>query len=319
METTMRAALYDRFGGPEVLYVGKIPIPEPKAGEALVRVHAASVNGGEAMARSGDHPIITGRKFPQRVGIDLTGEVVGLGANVTGLAVGDHVWGVLGRTSGFGSAAEYVAVPAERLGHVPGVIDLVEAVALPVGTTAITALRDKTRLRRGESLLVRGAAGGVGSVAVQLGRAYGAEVTALARAANLDFVRSLGAEHAVDYRAVAPEDLGRFDVILDTVGTDLNTYRKLLMPGGRIVTVALDPERTATTLGIIAVSAVHGRGRIRFFSGNPKRPLLDDLARHVEQGTLRPTVDTVFPLEDIAAAHQALADGGVQGKYVIRS
>ncbi|MFD5318756.1 NAD(P)-dependent alcohol dehydrogenase [Streptomyces sp. NPDC127098] len=317
-DETMRAALYDRFGGPEVLYVGRVPRPEPKAGEALVRVRAVSVNGGEAFVRSGRFSVLTGRGFPKRVGLDLAGEVAALGAGTAGLAVGDRVWGVLGRTSGFGSAAEYVAVPADRLGRVPDGLDLVPAAALPVGTTALTALRDKARLRPGESLLVRGAAGGVGHVAVQLGRALGAEVTGLARAANLDFVRELGARHAVDHRAVRPPELGRFDVVLDTVGTELATYRRLLNPGGRMVTVALDHRRPATTLGAIAASAVHGRARIRFFSGDPRRPLLDDLARHVTEGTLRPMVDTVFPLTEIAAAHRALTDGGVRGKYVVR-
>ncbi|MEU1520084.1 NAD(P)-dependent alcohol dehydrogenase [Streptomyces sp. NPDC005811] len=316
----MKAALYDRFGGPEVLYVGRIPRPEPKTGEVLVRVRAVSVNGGEAAGRSGKVPLITGRRFPQRVGLDLAGEVASLGPAVTDLTVGDRVWGVLGLASGFGSAAEYVTVPADRLGRIPDGLGPVRAAALLTGgTTAITALRDKARLRRGESLLVRGAAGGVGSVAVQLGRALGAEVTGLARAANLDFVRDgLGAHHAVDHRAVRPDQLGRFDVVLDTVGTDLSDYRKLLVPGGRMVTVALDHERVAATLGIIAASAVHGRSRVRFFSGNPKRPLLDDLARHTAEGLLRPPVDTVFPLEEISAAHQALANGGVRGKYVVR-
>ncbi|TDC08817.1 NAD(P)-dependent alcohol dehydrogenase [Streptomyces sp. 8K308] len=314
----MRAALYDRFGGPEVLYVGEAPRPEPRPGEALVRVRAVSVNGGEAFVRSGKYRVLTGRRFPKRVGLDLVGEVAALGTGTTGLGVGDRVWGVLGLTSGFGSAAEYVAVPADRLGRVPDGLDPVLAAALPIGTTAITALRDKARLRPGESLLVRGAAGGVGHAAVQLGRAHGAEVTGLARAANLDFVRELGADHAVDHRAVAPRDLGRFDVVLDTVGTELATYRGLLTPGGRMVTIALDHRRPATTLTAIAASAVHGRGRVRFFSGDPRRPLLDDLARHVAEGTLRPMVDTVFPLAEIAAAHQALADGGVRGKYVVR-
>jgi NADPH:quinone reductase-like Zn-dependent oxidoreductase len=187
-----------------------------------------------------------------------------------------------------------------------------------VATTAVTALRDKAALRPGERLLVRGAAGGVGNAAVQLGRAYGAEVTALARAANLDFVRELGAHEAIDHRSVRPADLGRFDVVLDTVGTELRSYRRLLSPGGRMVTIALAPDRLAASLGYLAASTVHGRGRVRAFSGNPLRADLDDLARHVREGKLRPAVDTVFPLEETAAAHRALEAGGVRGKYVVR-
>jgi NADPH:quinone reductase-like Zn-dependent oxidoreductase len=194
----------------------------------------------------------------------------------------------------------------------------VEAATLPVATTAVTALRDKARLRPGERLLVRGAAGGVGNAAVQLGRAYGAQVTGLARAANLDFVRALGAHRAVDHRSVRPAELGRFDVVLDTVGTDPRDWRRLLRPGGRMVTIAFDTRRPVAWLGSVAASTVHGRGRVRYFAGNPKREHFDDLARHVRQGMLRPVVDRVFPLEETAAAHAALEAGGVRGKYVVQ-
>ncbi|YCK34240.1 NAD(P)-dependent alcohol dehydrogenase [Actinomadura sp. ATCC 39365] len=320
METNeMRAALFDRYGPPEVLYVGTAPKPVPAPGQVLVRVHAVSVNGGEVHGRTGRLRLVTGlmqRGFPKRVGIDLTGEIVALGAGVTGPRVGARVWGTLGRT--FGSAAEYVAVHPRRLSPAPASVDLVAAAALPAGTTAITALRDQAGLRPGDRLLVRGGSGGVGAVAVQLGRVLGAHVTALAGAGNLDLVRDLGAHEAYDYAAVVPADLGRFDVILDTAGTEHAAFRRLLTPSGRMVAIAFDPRRIAASVAYIAASAVHGRRRVRFFSGNPTTRLLTDLTRYVDGGAIRPVVDTVFPLDDIAAAHRTLEAGGVRGKVVVR-
>ncbi|NJP88367.1 NAD(P)-dependent alcohol dehydrogenase [Nonomuraea sp. FMUSA5-5] len=315
----MRAALFDRYGPPEVLYVGTVPKPAPAPGEVLVRVHAASLNGGELHGRAGKVRPVTElmqRGWPKRMGLDFTGEVVALGEGATAPKVGDRVWGVLGRT--FGSNAEYVAVRPRRLSLAPTGLDLVEAAALPVGTTAITALRDKARLRPGERLLVRGASGGVGVVAVQLGKALGAHVTALAGARNLDLVRDLGADEAYDYATTAPADLGRFDVVMDTVGTDHPAYRRLLTPSGRMVAIAFDLGRPAASLAYIAASTVHGSRRVRAFSGDPSHRLFADLARYVERGDLRPVVDTVFPLEEVAKAHRALEAGGVRGKIVLR-
>ncbi|MEU9834643.1 NAD(P)-dependent alcohol dehydrogenase [Streptosporangium sp. NPDC048047] len=320
METNqMRAALFDRYGPPEELYVGTVPKPVPAPGQVLVRVHAVSVNGGEAHGRTGRLRLVTGlmqRGFPKRVGVDLTGEIVALGPGVTGPKAGDRVWGALGRT--FGSAAEYVAIRPRRLSPAPAGLDLVTAAALPVGTTAITALRDLAALRPGERLLVRGGSGGVGVIAVQLGRALGAHVTALAGARSLDLVRDLGAHEAYDYAAVAPADLGGFDVILDTAGTEHAAFRRLLTPSGRMVAIAFDQRRIAASLAYIAASAVHGRRRVRFFSGNPTTRLFTDLTRYVDSGAIRPVVDTVFPFEDIAQAHRTLEKGGVRGKVVVR-
>jgi NADPH:quinone reductase-like Zn-dependent oxidoreductase len=121
----------------------------------------------------------------------------------------------------------------------------------------------------------------------------------------------------VDHRTVRPRDLGRFDVVSDTTGSELPAYRGLLRPGGRMVTIAFDLSRLTASLGCIAASAVHSRSRVRAFSGSPKRPLLDDVARHVRDGELRPMVDRVFPLHDVAEAHRALEAGGVRGKYVV--
>ncbi|MFJ9141788.1 NAD(P)-dependent alcohol dehydrogenase [Streptomyces griseus] len=313
----MRAALYDSYGPPEVLYEGRVPVPVRKPGEVLVRVHAASVNGGELHGRAGRVRFVTGRRFPQRTGLDFAGEVAEVGTEVTGLRVGDRVWGILGRT--FGSAAEYVSVRPRQIAYAPGNVTLTEAASLPAGgTTSLTALRDKAGLRAGERLLVRGASGGVGSVAVQLGKALGAHVTGLAGAKNADFVRELGADEVLDHRTTALADLDRYDVIMDTVGTEHPVLRRRLAPGGRLVSIAFDIDHPVRSIGYLLGSAVHGRQRVRFFSGNPKHDLFAELTAYVERGDLRPVVDTVHPLADIATAHRALEAGGVRGKHVIQ-
>ena len=314
LPTTMRAARYDRYGPPDVLYEGCAPVPAAASGQVLVGVAAASVNGGELWARAGALRWLLRGGFPKGSGFDFAGEVVALGAGTTGFAVGDRVWGSLPRGE-IGSAAEFVAVPASKIAPAPVGLDLVAAASLPAGTTALTALRDQVGLAPGDRLLVRGANGGVGSVAVQLGRAMDAHVTALANVATLDLVRDLGAHHALDHRSVRPTDLGTFDVVLDTVGTELHAFHRLLAPTGRMVAITIRSIGAALT---IAASSALGRRRIRFFSGNPATAHFADLTRYVEDGAVRPVVDTVHPLADIAAAHRALEAGGVRGKHVVR-
>lgn len=314
----MRAALYDRYGGPEVLYEGAASVPTPKPSEVLVRVHAASVNGIDLIVRAGTLKLFTGRTFPRRTGLDFAGEVAALGARASQFKIGDRVWGALpnGQT---GSVAEFVCVRPEQLSISPSGLDDVEAAALPVvGATVITALRDIGQLRAGERLLVRGGSGGVGSIAVQLGRYIGAQVTALAGASNLDFVRELGANRVFDYATTRPAELGTFDVILDTVGSELGAYRALLAPSGRMASIVPDPKNPLASMLYTMVSRIYGGRRVRFFSDKPERRLLTDLATYVESGAIRPTVDKVYPMSAIADAHRAMQSGGRRGKQIIR-
>ena len=313
----IRAVAYDQYGGPEVLREALIEAPMPRDGEVLVRVHAASVNGYDIAVRSGAMKIVTGRRFPKRTGLDFAGEVAAVGAATAHFKAGDRVWGCL-PLHRVGSAAELVCIAAEHLAHRPAGLDPAEAAALPVvGSTAITAVRDMGRLRPGQRLLVRGASGGVGSVAIQLGRALGAHVTGLASAANLPFVREHGADVALDYATTAPDQLEPFDVILDTVGRRPADWRRRLAPRGRMMAIVPDLEHPFMSMAYFAWSRIHGGRRVRFFSDKPDTQLLTDLANYVQNGSIKPIVDAVHPLSDIANAHRALEAGGRRGKQVV--
>lgn len=313
----MRAALYDRYGAPEVLYEGKLPVPIPNPGEVLVRVHACSVNGIDTIVRSGALRLITGRKFPRKTGDDFVGEIASVVPDTPKFHVGDRVWGFMPHAA-LGSVAEFVSVPCDCIAYTPQALDLVQAAALPVvGATALIALQEIAKLKAGERLLVRGASGGVGLVAVQLGRELQADVTGLANSRNLDFVRELGADKVFDYSTTQAHELGSFDVILDTVGSELSSYRRLLAPKGRMVTIAIDPKRPVSALLYIFGSAVFGTRRVRFFSAQPKSKVLAELTNYVEKGAIRPIIDTVYAFAEITAAHRAFEKGGRRGKQIV--
>jgi NADPH:quinone reductase-like Zn-dependent oxidoreductase len=274
------------------------------------------VNGHDVIVRSGEMKIVSGRRFPLGTGLDFAGVVTGSGTGVEGLRVGDRVWGTVHprQRHTIGGAAEYVVVPADRLAPAPAALSAAEAASLVVaGATALIAVRDTVRLAPGEKVLVRGAAGGVGTAAVQLAHALGCQVTALARARHAPALTDLGADEVLDHGSTTSDRIGPFDVVVDTVGTELNCYRSRLAKGGRMVTVGL----SAPALAAIAASSVYGARRVRTFSANPDATVLRALADHVTSGALRPVVTSVYPLADIAAAHQAFERGGVVGKHVV--
>jgi NADPH:quinone reductase-like Zn-dependent oxidoreductase len=311
----MKAAQIMSFGTPDVLRVTETERPSPGAGEVLVAVEASSVNGHDTIVRAGGLRMVSGRKFPIGAGLDFAGVVVTAGAGVEGHRAGDRVWGMVHprQRHTTAAAAEYVVVPADRISLAPPGVPAVEAASLVVaGSTALIALRDKAGLNDGERVLVRGAAGGVGSAAVQLAHAMGGHVTALARDRHAAALRARGADEVFDYGTTS-DQLGPFDVILDTVGSELPCYRSRLAKNGRMVTVAL----SAPALAAIAASTIHGARRIRTFSANPGSSVLRDLAGHVTSGALRPAVHSVYPLTDIAAAHRAFEHGGTMGKHVL--
>ncbi|MFE2609537.1 NAD(P)-dependent alcohol dehydrogenase [Streptomyces mirabilis] len=313
----MKAAQITSYGDAvDVLRINDVDRPAPGAGEVLVRVEASSVNGHDVIVRSGEMKIVSGRRFPLGTGLDFAGVVTGSGTGVEGLRVGDRVWGTVHprQRHTIGGAAEYVVVPADRLAPAPAALSAAEAASLVVaGATALIAVRDTVRLAPGEKVLVRGAAGGVGTAAVQLAHALGCQVTALARARHAPALTDLGADEVLDHGSTTSDRIGPFDVVVDTVGTELNCYRSRLAKGGRMVTVGL----SAPALAAIAASSVYGARRVRTFSANPDATVLRALADHVTSGAVRPVVTSVYPLADIAAAHQAFERGGVVGKHVV--
>ena len=274
----MRAAQYGAYGPPEVLRVRTVPVPALRPGHVLVRVAASSVNGADIAVRAGKLKLVTGRSFPRGAGFDFAGQVAEAAGDLTGLAAGDQVWGFVDGTrhaGPSGAAAEYVLAPATATALRPGTISAVEAAALSaVGASAIGVLRDGVRLRPGERVLVRGANGGVGTAAVQVARALGGRVTALASAPHLD-LRDLGAEDAFDYHTTDPRRLGRFDVVLDPVARNMQPYRRLLAPGGRMAAMAIG---SPGDIAYLLDSRIHGRRRIRFIQSPPTAGLLTTLA-----------------------------------------
>lgn len=278
--TEMRAAQYDAYGPPEVLHIRTIPVPALKPGHVLVRVAATSVNAADTAVRAGKLKLVSGRSFPRGAGFDFAGTVAEAAGDVTGLAAGDEVWGFINAVRNPGpsaGAAGYVLAPAAGTAPRPRTVSAVEAAAVgAVGASALGILRDVVRLQPGERVLIRGANGGVGTAAVQVARALGGQVTALASAPHLDRLRDLGAQHAYDYHVTSPADLGRFDVILDPVSKNMVPYRKLLTKTGRMAAMALG---SPADLAYLLASGVHGGRRVRFVQSPATGPLLADLAR----------------------------------------
>ena len=312
----MKAVQFSEYGDPDVLHVASVATPTLHDGEVLVEVAAAGVNTHDLFARSGSLRLITGRKFPMGLGIDFAGRVSDPGT-ASEFEEGGLVWGSIPAMAHHttGAQAEYVAVAADRLSPVPTRLDLIEAASLVVsGTTALRALRDETQLRPGDRLLVRGAGGAVGLAAVQLGAAMGAHVSTLSSSRDFEALRELGAEETFDYRAATVEQLPQFDVVFDTVGTQLLAYRRLLTRRGRMVTIAFTSMAAFAAIG---ASFIFGPSRIRAFSSNAKRPLLEDVAAFVENGQLDPIVESTYRMDQIADAHRSVAAGGRRGRRVI--
>lgn len=311
----MRAAVYERYGPPEVVRIAEVSRPEPSAGQVLVRVQAAAVTSGDARMRAARFPagfavparLFFGVRRPRRrvLGSSFAGIVEAVGDGVVAPAVGDLVCGMTGTK--LGAHAEHLVVAAAKAVPVPAGVSADDAAGLLFGgTTALHFLRD--RVQPGASVLVNGASGAIGTNAVQLARHLGAEVTGVCGAANAGLVTELGAMRTIDY---ATQDLDtiaeRFDVVLDTVGTlSIASGRRLLAPGG-ILGLAV------ATLG----ETVRARGDVVAGSSGERPEDMAHLLGMVASGALVVVHDRSFPLDEIVEAHRLVDGGHKRGNVVV--
>jgi len=335
----MRAVVQDRYGDPEeVLQVREVDIPTPAADEVLVRVRAASVNPDVWHAVSGYPRVIRlmGAGFRRQKqpipGLDMAGEVVSAGPDVTDFRPGDAVFGETHDRIQWingGAYAEFVCVPRHVLAHKPEGISFEQAGSLPTpGIIALVNLRKHIRSTPGQRIAINGAAGGVGSIAIQMAKANGAHVVAVDHASKLDTMRSLGADEVMDYTR---EDVTRleqrFDLIVDVASTlSISDCRRILTPDGTYVAIGHDHygEKGRRTLGgIPGFLGLMIRGQFdrnldnSWFETIEKRDALEILRGMIEAGQLTPVVGKAFPLEDVPAAIECLRAGEAIGRIVI--
>jgi NADPH:quinone reductase-like Zn-dependent oxidoreductase len=314
----MRAFVYERYGPPERLRMAEVDKPAPDAGEVLVRVLAASVNAADWHLLRGK-PLFSratlGLLRPKHkiLGGDIAGQVEVVGSDVTRFTSGDEVYANL-LDHGYGGFADYVAVPAGVMALKPANLSFEEAAAVPMA--AVTALQGLGRhgaIQPAQRVLINGATGGVGSFAVQLAKAHGAEVTAVTSTPNLDLVRSLGADHVVDYTTTDFTRGGRrYDLILDTVGNrSVADLRRALAEGGKAAVTGF--TSVARLLGV----SLRGGKDVAQVQAHVTSRDLELLSELIEAGKVRPRIDRRYPFADIPAAIAYLEQGHAKAKVVV--
>ncbi|SEG57624.1 NADPH:quinone reductase [Nonomuraea solani] len=319
----MKAIVQDTYGNADVLKYRDIERPEPKKNEVLLRVHAAGLDKGVWHIMAGIPYVMrvaTGLRAPKvRLGGDVAGRVEAVGADVTAYKQGDQVFGTCD-----GSFAEYACARHDRILPMPANVTFEQAAAVPTSAgTALQALRTVGEVRQGRKVLVTGAGGGVGTFAVQLAKMSGAEVTGVCGASKADLVRSLGADHVIDYTS---EDFtagpGRYDLIVDTAGNrPLSHLRRVLTPRGTAVLVGGKGGPWLSGMDRVLRAALIGpftRRKPRMLFALPKQEDLRRLAELLESGRLTPAVGGTYPLEEVPKAMRLLAEGHMTGKTVIK-
>jgi NADPH:quinone reductase-like Zn-dependent oxidoreductase len=315
----MKAIIIDGYGGVDQLHLRELPDPRPHADEVLVRVRAAGVNPVDWKIRQGQLRFILRPKFPFVPGGDIAGEVVSTGPEAAPFKTGDPVVGFVDLKRG-GGYAELAAAKKSAVALKPSSLSFAEAASMPIAAcTALQALRDLGKLSKGGRALILGGAGGVGHFAVQIAKALGATISATCGPSNIAFVRSLGADHVIDYSSKDfMAGLARYDVIFDAVGkSSFPLCRPLLAPGGTYVTTLPRPSLFFWN-GIQSMAGIFGNAKRA--KGVLVRPSGKDLAflcQLADDGKVRPTVSLIFSLDRASEAHKASEVGHTHGKIVL--
>ena len=323
--STMKAIVYREYGSPDVLGLQEVAKPVPKDDEVLVRVHAAALNPLDWHLLRGLPYIVrptAGWLKPKRniPGVDVAGIVEAVGRNVTEFQPGDEVFGEKSR-----ACAEYVCGSEKLFVRKPANLTMEQAAAVPVGAvTALQALRDKGRVQPGQKVLINGASGGVGTFAVQIAKSFGTDVTGVCSTPNVELVRSLGADHVIDYtRENFTRSRQRYDLIVDNVGNhSLMALRRVLAATGTLVVVGIDPSKgnwigpLVRMLGAQVLSRFGSR-KLGFMLTDMKREDLLFLTELIEAGKVTPVIDRRYPLSEVPDAIRYLETMRARGKVVI--
>jgi NADPH:quinone reductase-like Zn-dependent oxidoreductase len=318
----MKAIVRETYGPPDVLHLEDVPAPIPGDGDVLVRVCAASANAGDwHLLRGTPFPfrLVAGLRTPRFkiIGTDVAGRVEAVGRNVTQFRPGDEVFGELSRC-GFGAYAEFVVAPEKALALKPGNVSFEDAATLPTaGCTALQGLR-KGRIQRAQRVLINGASGGVGTFAVQIAKSFGAEVTAVCSTRNVDIVRSIGADHVIDYTKDDFATHGRrYDLILAANGDrSIWDYRRALSAGGCYAMTG-GSNRQLTDALLLGPLLSMGDQRFGNVLVKPNQADLLVLKELCEAGKVRPVIDRRFPLSEVSSAVRYVEDGHARGKVVV--
>lgn len=315
---SMKAIVYTRFGTPEVLRLEEVGKPVPKDNEILIKVHAASINSYD-WRHLGPDPFFLrfmggGLLRPKHkiLGADMAGRVEAIGANVKQFKPGDEVLG----DGGYGGYAEYACVDENKFVFKPADLTFEEAAAMPMAAlTALQGLRDKGRIQAGQKVLINGASGGVGTFAVQIAKSYGTEVTGVCRAAKMDLVRSIGADHVVDYTQEDVTKVGqRFDLIFDVAAfRSVSEYTRILSPKGIYVLAGGSMARIFQSM----LKSATGAKNMKFIAAKVIQKDLLFILELMKAGKVRSIIDKRFPLSESAEAFRYFEEGSTRGKLVI--